>query len=332
MFIDYVKIYVKAGDGGNGCMSFAHFKEDEKGGPDGGTGGDGGDIIIEAKKNLLTLYDLRLRPYIKAKRGQHGKGKKKRGKRGENATIYVPLGTVVSDESGFICDLTKEKQGVIIAKGGRGGRGNSEFATPSNRTPRFSEEGMKGEEKNLILELKIIADVGIVGLPNAGKSTLLSALTSATPKIASYPFTTIHPNLGVLMSKDGTQVVIADIPGLIEGAYKGAGLGDRFLRHIERTKIIVHIIGLDDFKDVKDFFYAYNLVKDELRFYSDKMLEKPLIVVINKIDISKIRDNLDEIVQVFRENDIDCISISAQGKENLDVLIEKINEKLKLVK
>jgi len=332
MFIDYVKIYVKAGDGGNGCKSFAHFKNDPKAGPDGGNGGDGGNVIIEARENLLTLYDFKFRPYIKAKRGQHGKGENKQGKRGENALIYIPLGTIVSDENGFICDLTKDKQQVIIAKGGKGGKGNTEFATASNRTPRFAEPGAKGEEKNLILELKLIADVGIVGLPNAGKSTLLSALTAATPKIASYPFTTIHPNLGVLINEDGTQVVIADIPGLIEGAHKGAGLGDRFLRHIERTKIIVHIIGLDDFENIKDFFYAYNLVRDELRFYSDKMLEKPQIVVVNKIDIPKIRENLDAIMELLREKSIDCIPISAYAKENIDILIKKINEELKSLK
>lgn len=243
MFVDYAKIYVEAGDGGDGCVSFRREKYVPRGGPDGGDGGRGGNVILVTDPHMGTLLDLKMKPRYVAKRGQHGMGNQCTGRGGEDVYVKVPLGTVVSTEGGeTLADLVLPGQEFLAAAGGRGGRGNQHFASANNKAPRRWEEGGEGEKRKLILELKVIADVGLVGLPNAGKSTLLSVLTAATPKVAPYPFTTLHPNLGVLEFADSSRCVVADIPGLIEGASQGAGLGDRFLRHIERTTLLVHLV------------------------------------------------------------------------------------------
>jgi GTP-binding protein len=335
MFVDHVKIYVKAGDGGNGCMSFRREKFVARGGPDGGDGGDGGSIFIEADENLVTLLDLRYRPHIVAHRGQHGKGKNATGKKGDDVTLRVPLGAVISDADGEIADLTKPGQRVLVAQGGKGGRGNQHFATSTNRAPRRHEEGRPGEEKTLFVELKLIADVGIIGLPNVGKSTLLSRLTAATPKIAPYPFTTIHPNLGVHQTEDGELVTFADIPGLIEGASRGAGLGDRFLRHIERTKLLVHLVGADEQAfSPDDLLYEYHLVREELKAYSDLLPQKPSIIALNKIDLlaDNAKKTLDSIKAAFRKEKLKLIPISAQEGTGLDLLLNEIIAKLHKIK
>ncbi|NQU43263.1 GTPase ObgE, partial [bacterium] len=282
MFVDYVRIQIKAGDGGHGAISFRREKFVPRGGPAGGDGGRGGHVIFEADSRLGTLYDLKLRGHLKAGRGGNGGRSKCSGPDGEDVTVLVPVGTVFSDEEGSqLADLTEVGQQWIAAHGGRGGKGNAHFATPTNKTPRYAQDGEEGEGQTLILELKLIADVGLIGLPNAGKSTLLAQLTAATPKIASYPFTTLHPNLGVVYYSDNETLTIADIPGLIEGASKGAGLGDQFLRHIERTTILVHLIGDEQgLFDPEDMLYKYALVCAELTAYSDALADKPQVVVL----------------------------------------------------
>jgi len=328
MFVDYVKIKVKAGDGGNGCVSFRREKFVPRGGPNGGDGGNGGSVFLEADPDLATLLDFRFRPLIRAGKGQHGRGKNMHGRRGKDAVVKVPLGTVVTEGERELVDLTRPGQRFCAARGGRGGRGNQHFATPTLRTPRIAEEGKPGEERSLILELKIIADVGLVGLPNAGKSTLLSHITRATPKIASYPFTTLHPNLGVFEDLVGNHVVIADIPGLIEGASRGAGLGHRFLRHIERTRLLVHIIAFDEANfDFDSLYEKYDMVLRELEAYTDILARKPRIVVLNKIDLVP-EEFVQGAVEAFRGKGIDPVCISALEEIGLQSLLERIREKL----
>jgi GTP-binding protein len=282
MFVDYVKISVKAGDGGNGCISFRREKYVPKGGPDGGDGGDGGDVIFQTNRHMLTLLDFRYNHYFAAERGKHGKGANKTGKSGKNLVIEVPVGTVIKDMSSgeIIGDLIKDDQRIIGAKGGRGGRGNARFATPTDRAPRNAEPGEEGVARDLELELKIIADVGLVGLPNAGKSTLLSRLSAAQPKIADYPFTTLSPNLGIVDYKD-FSFVMADIPGLIEGAHTGKGLGLQFLRHIERTRLLLFLIDITD-DNVEENF---RILCEELGAYQKTLVEKPRLIALTKIDI-----------------------------------------------
>jgi GTP-binding protein len=247
-FVDYVKIHVKAGDGGRGCVSFRREKYVPRGGPDGGDGGRGGHIILKATKELNTLLDLKYQREYKAERGEHGKGSNKHGRNGEDKIIFVPVGTLVkeAETETVIADLDYDGKEVIVAKGGRGGLGNSHFATATRQAPKFAQPGEKGAEKQLILELKLLADVGFIGLPNAGKSTLISLISSAKPKIADYPFTTLVPNLGVVKLEDFRSFVVADIPGLIKGAHRGAGLGFQFLRHVERTSILLHLVDVSD--------------------------------------------------------------------------------------
>lgn len=326
-FVDYVKIHLKAGDGGHGCISFRREKHIPRGGPDGGDGGDGGSIYLEADSALETLLDLKLRPHIKAQRGQHGTGSNCSGKKGGDVVIKVPLGTTVSEDNELIVDMTVPGEKVLAAKGGHGGKGNQHFATPQNRAPRKAEDGEAGEEKTLILELKLIADVGLVGLPNVGKSTLLSKLTAATPKIASYPFTTLHPNLGVAMYND-KKIVIADIPGLIEGAHKGVGLGDRFLRHIERTTFLVIILA-EDKPDCEfdDLFYQYELLQNELKLYSKVLPKKKHIIVVNKVDLYD-EDFLKEIKNNFKKSKKKALFISAKEDKGLDKLLKEIYKQL----
>ncbi|MCS6989745.1 MAG: GTPase ObgE [Chloroherpetonaceae bacterium] len=284
MFIDSAKIHVKAGDGGNGVVSFRREKFVPKGGPDGGDGGDGGSVYIVADSNLSTLLDFRYAPHYKAERGAHGQGSRKSGQSGNDIIIKVPCGTLVKDaETGeLLADLAEHGAKVLVAKGGKGGRGNPHFATPTNRAPRYAEKGAPGEERWLELELKLLADVGLVGFPNAGKSTLISVLSAAKPKIADYPFTTLEPNLGIARYQDYKSFVIADIPGIIEGASEGKGLGLKFLKHIERTKVLAILIPATSDDPKRE----YKILTTELKKFSPALVEKPKIVVVTKMDVA----------------------------------------------
>jgi len=283
MFIDFSKIYVKAGDGGDGAVAFRREKYVPKGGPAGGNGGNGGSVIFVADRNLNTLLDLRYKRKYIAENGVHGGSSLKDGKTGQNIIVKVPIGTVIKDEitEEILADLDIEGNEFIAAKGGKGGKGNSNFATPTNQTPRFAENGKPGEEKNLILELKLIADVGLVGFPNAGKSTLISVISEAKPKIADYPFTTLEPHLGIVRYKDYNSITVADIPGIIEGAHEGKGLGLKFLRHIERTKILLLMIDITSQDYVKD----YKTLLNELNKYSKTLGKKKKILAFSKADL-----------------------------------------------
>ncbi len=280
-FLDQAKIYIKSGDGGAGCVSFRREKYIEFGGPNGGNGGKGGDIIFEAVDNLNTLIDFRYQQHFKAKNGEHGKGSDKTGKASDDVIIKVPVGTeiVAEDNETVLADMVVAGQRFCAAKGGDGGRGNSQFKSSTNQAPRYAEPGWPGEEKWLWLKLKVIADVGLIGKPNAGKSTFLSVVTKARPKIADYPFTTIHPNLGVCWVDD-YEMVIADIPGLIEGASQGHGLGDRFLRHVERCSAFLHLVDIN----AKNLKKEYETIRNELKLYDEKLLNKPEVVALTKID------------------------------------------------
>ncbi len=282
MFIDQAEIYVKAGNGGDGAVAFRREKYVPKGGPAGGDGGDGGDIIFIADLNLNTLLDFRYKRKYIAPNGSKGENSLKDGKNGNNIEIKVPVGTLVKDDGGeTIADLTEKGMSVVIVKGGKGGKGNSKFATPTNQAPRFAEDGKEGEEKNLVLELKLIADVGLVGFPNAGKSTFISTVSAAKPKIADYPFTTLTPNLGIVKYRDYQTIVIADIPGIIEGAHEGKGLGLQFLRHVERTKILLIMIDLSE----DNLQEQYDILIHELTNHSEVLASKPKFVAFTKSDI-----------------------------------------------
>ena len=322
MFVDYVKITIKAGDGGDGCVSFRREKYVPKGGPDGGDGGDGGNIVFEANRHLLTLLDFRYKHYFVAKNGNSGSGSNKTGRSGKDLIIKVPVGTVIKDldSDEIIADLEEDGQEVIAASGGKGGRGNSRFKSPANQTPRHAEPGGIGEEKNCELELKLIADVGLVGFPNAGKSTLLSRLSAARPKVADYPFTTLIPNLGIVTYNNVT-FVLADIPGLIEGAHEGKGLGLKFLRHIERTRILVFLIDLTD----NELENKYDILREELCLYNAQLLEKPHIIALTKLDIAP-----DKLKNMNKLNfDRPVYRISAVSGDGLNNLLQAICSLLK---
>jgi GTP-binding protein len=282
-FIDEARISVKAGDGGNGCISFRHEKYIPKGGPDGGNGARGGSVIIRADRQLNTLLDFKYKHLYRAERGENGRGKDQGGKSGKDEIVKVPCGTLVRDalKKKNIVDLVNDGDEFIIAHGGKGGKGNGEFATPTNQAPRFAEPGTQGEEREVILELKLLADVGLVGFPNAGKSTLISVVSAAKPKIADYPFTTLTPNLGLVRYAEGKSFVIADIPGLIEGAHEGKGLGIQFLRHIERTRVLVFLIEAIS----SDLKRDYQILLNELTSYNSAIAKKKKIVAVTKIDI-----------------------------------------------
>ncbi len=313
MFIDYVKIHVVAGHGGSGCVSFHREKFVPKGGPDGGDGGHGGSVILVGNRNLRTLQDYSYHKLYKAKRGQHGMGDNRHGKKGQDVILQVPLGTVVKDaETGEILgDIVQDGQRLVVAKGGRGGKGNARFATPTHRSPREWEPGQPGEERWIELELKLIADIGLVGMPNAGKSTLLSRISHARPKIASYPFTTLAPNLGIVSTGELTTFVVADIPGLIEGAHEGKGLGHQFLRHIERTRAIAYLIDVTDPNPVETFEKLYH----ELQAYSDLLVQKPFMIVLTKIDLLQEGEALPRFDQAHP-----TLAISAVRGDNLNAL------------
>ena len=297
-FLDQVKIYIKAGDGGNGSPSFRREKFIEFGGPDGGDGGKGGSIILKSERNLNTLIDYRYQQHHKAERGTDGAGKKRTGRGGKDLILKVPVGTQVFEEDNktLIFDFKKQNEKFVVANGGKGGLGNVRFKSSTNRAPRKFTKGKKGEEFIIWLQLKTIADIGIIGLPNAGKSSLLSAITGATPKIANYKFTTLNPNLGVAIYDD-KEIVIADIPGLIQGAHKGVGLGIKFLKHIERCKTLLHLIDITE----KNLESAYKQVKNELKNYSKDLLKKREIIVLNKIDLLE-KNKIKDIVKKFSQN------------------------------
>lgn len=312
MFIDYAKITLKAGSGGSGCVSFRREKFVAKGGPDGGDGGSGGSIRFRADRNLHTLIDFKYKKLYKAKRGEHGKGANKTGKSAEDLVIRVPVGTIIKDIDRHVqlADLVENGDEAVVARGGRGGRGNARFATPTKRAPRDWEVGEHGEECNIELELKLIADIGLVGFPNAGKSTLLSRISAARPKIAPYPFTTLEPHLGIVNYKEGISFVVADIPGLIEGAHQGKGLGHRFLRHIERTRVLAFLIDCSD----KNPDETLKILRRELNMFSQVFKSRKYVVVLTKADICQ---------ETILSCPDDYIAISAVTGQNIDSLLDK---------
>ena len=329
MFTDYTKIIIKAGNGGNGAMSFRREKYVASGGPDGGDGGKGGDIYFKVDKDKNTLIDFRYNKKYKAGNGENGSGNHCNGKYGEDLYIKVPIGTVIKDaETGkVIADLSHENQVEKVLPGGRGGKGNSHFATSTRQAPRFAQDGDKGEEKEVILELKLLADVGLLGFPNVGKSTFLSKTTSARPKIANYHFTTLEPNLGVVKTKSDS-FVIADIPGIIEGASEGVGLGIQFLRHVERTRLLLHFIdvsGTEGRDPVEDF----KTINKELKKYSEKLSQRTQILVATKMDIIQNEETLKELEQLAKEKGLELYKISAVTGEGVNQLIEHVSEVLK---
>ncbi len=323
-FLDQVKIYIKAGDGGDGSPSFRREKYIEFGGPDGGDGGNGGSIILESERNLNTLIDFRYRQHFKAENGKPGSKKNKTGAGGKNLILKVPVGTQLYEEDNntLIYDFTKDKEKFVVATGGEGGLGNTRFKSSTNRAPRKKTLGKKGEEFWVWLQLKVIADAGIIGLPNAGKSSLLSRCTRAKPKIANYPFTTINPNLGVL-SMNHKEVILADIPGLIEGSHKGVGLGDKFLRHIERCKVLIHLIDISE----KDIIGNYLKIRNELSKYDKSILKKKEIVVFNKSDLVNMDLITEKLKNFRRETKKNFEIISLVSKQNFDKVKKLIHSK-----
>jgi GTP-binding protein len=328
MFIDRAKIHVQGGNGGNGVTAFRREKFVPRGGPSGGDGGRGGSVYFESTEGLNTLLHFRYNPEHEAGRGRHGEGSRKHGADGEDLVVQVPVGTVVMDEvtGEVIHDFTRAGERVRIAAGGRGGRGNAQFATSTNRAPRRHEEGRLGEERWLVLELKLIADVGLVGLPNAGKSTLISRISAARPKIADYPFTTLEPNLGVVDLGDYKTFVVADIPGLIAGAHEGAGLGDRFLRHIERTRVLLHLVDVSGL--AADPIEDYRIITRELAAYSVAVASKPKIVVATKIDALDDAERLREFAQFCRDEQLEFHAISAASGAGLQELLRAVERRL----
>ena len=328
MFIDRAKIHVRGGDGGNGVTAFRREKFVPRGGPSGGDGGRGGSVYMEATEGLNTLLHFRYNPEYQAERGRHGEGAKRHGQDGEDVVIQVPVGTVVTDEltGEVVHDFTHVGERVMIAKGGRGGRGNAQFATSTNRAPRRHDMGQPGEERQLVLELKLIADVGLAGLPNAGKSTFISCVSAARPKIADYPFTTLEPHLGVVDLGDYKTFVVADIPGLIEGAHAGAGLGDRFLRHIERTKLLLHLVDVSGAS--RDPIADYQIVTRELEAYSEAVAAKPKIVVATKLDALDDAERLKELQNFCEKQGLEFYAISAVSGMGLQTLLRAVERRL----
>ena len=326
MFFDEAKIFVQGGRGGDGCVSFRREKFEPLGGPNGGNGGKGGDVVLEADPNLNTLIHFKKRSHFNAERGEHGRGKNQYGKSGQDWAIPVPLGTVVRDfETGeLIADISSPGQKVIVARGGRGGRGNDAFKSSTNQAPRIAERGEPGEESWITLELKLIADAGLVGMPNAGKSTFLAAVSAARPKIADYPFTTLEPNLGVV-TVDDDSFVLADIPGLIEGAHQGIGLGHKFLRHVERTRVLIHVLdGLSE-----DPMGDYEQIRQELSLFDSELGDKAEIVVLNKIDLPDVQAHLPQWQDAFSTLDLELLPISAATGEGVKQVIRKTASLLK---
>ena len=331
-FIDEVKIRVIAGDGGRGCVSFRREKFVPRGGPSGGNGGNGGDVIAVADPQLTTLLDLRYQKLYKAGRGQHGMGSDCHGHRGDDRIIKVPVGTIIRDAAtgDLIGDLQAADERVIVATGGRGGKGNAHFVSSTNRSPRFAQPGEPGEERELDIELRLLADVGIIGLPNAGKSTLISVISSVRPKIADYPFTTLVPNLGVV-AYDDKSFVVADIPGLIEGAHKGHGLGHKFLRHVTRTSLLIHLIDGSQI-DPEDPLKDWRTVNHELALFDPALAQKPQVVVINKIDLAEAREQAQAIAKELPKPYRPPYLISAATTEGIQALVQAVGRKIAALK
>jgi GTP-binding protein len=327
MFIDEVRVRVKAGDGGNGCVAFRREKFVAKGGPSGGDGGRGGDIALVASPHHNTLLHFRYNPEHKAERGRHGEGSNRTGRDGASMDLPVPVGTVVYDEDSgeLVHDFTSPGDRFVVARGGRGGRGNQHFATPTHQAPTRHEPGRPGDERHLRMELKLLADVGLVGFPNAGKSTLISVISAARPKIADYPFTTLEPNLGVVRMPDDSTFVVADIPGLIEGAHEGAGLGIQFLRHIERTKLLVHLVDVSEFS-ARDPLNDFKVILKELESYSEELAKKPMIVVANKIDVAQDADRIQKVKRAAARRKMPFFRISAVTGEGVRELLFAIQK------
>lgn len=323
MFVDEITIKLIAGSGGDGCTSFRREKFVPMGGPDGGNGGKGSNIIFKVDKNLKTLIDLSYKKIIKGGRGEHGKGSNKYGKNAEDVIIRVPEGTTIyeADTNLIIADLIHDNEEVVVARGGRGGKGNKSFATHDNPAPKFSEKGEPGEEKIVRLELKVLADVGLVGMPSVGKSTLLSVISSSKPKIAAYHFTTLSPNLGVVSLKDTRRFVMADLPGLIEGASDGVGLGDEFLRHAMRTKILAHVIDMGAMEG-RNPIDDYKIIRNEIEKYSDKLSSKKEIIIANKMDLENSKENLEKFKKSYPDKEI--IEVSAMNNDGIDYLMTEL--------
>ncbi|MGO9516534.1 MAG: GTPase ObgE [Candidatus Korobacteraceae bacterium] len=324
MFVDEAKIRVKAGDGGNGCLAFRREKFVPRGGPSGGDGGHGGDIVMESSERHNTLVHFRFNPEYKAERGRHGEGSNKTGREGANVVLKVPVGTIVYDETTGerVHDFSRPDERIVIARGGRGGRGNARFATSTHQAPREHEEGHPGEERVLRLELKLLADVGLVGYPNAGKSTLISRISAARPKIADYPFTTLEPNLGVVLvgePPDDISFVVADIPGLIEGASQGAGLGTQFLKHIERTRLLAHLVDVSDASGRPDPVQDYEVITRELASFGAGLDSKPTIVVASKVDAVN-QEKLDKLKRYCKRKKLELFPISAVTGKGIEEL------------
>jgi len=326
MFVDQVKVILRAGKGGNGCVSFRRERGVPRGGPDGGRGGDGGSIYLVSDENLHTLAFFRFHPINKARKGAHGEGGNRQGKRGEDLFLRVPVGSIVreKDKEDLLFDFVSSEKQYLIVKGGRGGRGNASFASPTHQSPREWGEGQLGEEKEFVLELKLIADVGLVGFPNVGKSTLISKISAAKPAIADYPFTTLVPNLGVVDMDELRSFVIADIPGLIEGAHRGHGLGTKFLKHVERTKILLHLVDVSPYtgrNPVQDF----KTVLKEIEAFSPRLVERHQILAANKIDLlEEKKGGLEDLKKLARKEGLPFFAISALKKEGLGKLVNEL--------
>jgi GTP-binding protein len=329
MFVDEIDVFVKGGDGGAGCISFRREKYVPRGGPDGGDGGDGGSVILEADSSITTLLDFHYQRHYTAERGQHGKGSNKQGASGADTVLRVPLGTMVSERDGRqpLGDLTALGEQLLVARGARGGRGNARFATSTNRAPRRADLGRAGEERWVHLELKLLADVGVIGFPNAGKSTLVSRLSAAKPKIADYPFTTLVPSLGIVRAGEDRSFVIADLPGLIPGAADGKGLGHRFLRHTERTRVLVHLIDLDP-STGRDPLADYHAIQDELRLYSEELAARPQLVAVNKVELPGTEPARAAVERFCAAHRLAFHAISAVTGEGLPALVHEMARRL----
>ncbi|WP_199617247.1 GTPase ObgE [Paenibacillus alkalitolerans] len=335
MFVDIAKVYVKGGDGGDGIVSYRRELYVPEGGPAGGDGGDGGDVIFRVDEGLRTLMDFRYQKHFKAPRGEKGKTKSMHGANAEDMIVRVPPGTVVIDDDTkeVIADLTRHGQEVIVAKGGKGGRGNTRFATANNPAPEIAEKGEEGQERWVVLELKVMADVGLVGFPSVGKSTLLSVVSAAQPKIGAYHFTTLTPNLGVVDVEEGRSFVMADLPGLIEGAHEGVGLGHEFLRHVERTRVIAHVVDMSG-TEGRDPYDDWVVINKELREYNEKLANRPQIVVANKMDIPEAQDNLELFKEQLKEHgheEMEIIAISAATRQGIRELLYRLADMVEAV-
>ncbi|MFN7133104.1 MAG: GTPase ObgE, partial [Myxococcales bacterium] len=327
-FVDEVRIRIKAGDGGNGAVAFRREKYIARGGPAGGDGGRGGDVVVVADENHTTLLDFRFQPIHHARNGEHGQGSDCNGRAGEDAVLKVPVGTLIKDaETGEVLhDLSENGQRVVLAKGGRGGLGNMNFATATRQAPRFAQPGEKVQEKEVVLELKLLADVGLLGYPNAGKSTLISRVSRAKPKVADYPFTTLTPHLGVVAYKDHTSFVMADIPGIIEGAHHGAGLGHQFLKHVERCRVLIHLIDCAAEGEGREPLHDWETLNRELKLYSPELASKPQILVANKVDLPEARERAEKFAAQMKKKRIPVLLVSSATGENLPKLLDMCAE------